>query len=1068
MVFPSDNPFQPGVARVGTVPTRLALNDARGQSASSTTLATTGETAGATRLSVTFDLTGALVRQVGLSFGAGRQWGGAVRALGTTKDQFLVYSGHADGSAHSWRPGSHLPDDNWADAAANHPCCVAVSADGRLVAMASARTVVVKNTGNATPVARLRPFDRDHRVAVAFIADTARLVVAAATDDACRLIVWSVRDDKEVSNTLTSNVAISDMKVSADGKWLAAACANGVHVWAISEGQLKLSTTFAAGAGKPTAVAFAPNNSALAVADDRGVVRLWSQGGWKPLPGFTTADAQPVPALAFAPDSTALAAAGFGEVQLWTVPERTLIRRLVGHSGEVTAVAFQGDRRLVTGSDDGLVFVWDVASGTPEALFNAPEYTALVSVSPPATGENRSGRVTLGRVKESGGTATVRLFVGGRPGGTADVALAPDRPDLMLQLTRDDSRLSFALTRGGVVTPPVSARLYWVAHAGLGQVWWPQGAEVTAVVIARKGGGADLAPLAAADALRASRRLADALTEYDRVAAAGGRSGPESRQLAAEARYKAADCRLLMKRDGDAAEVALAALSRQAESRPRGPQIADRPETDWQLVAAVRLWHHLLETDRREKADEHMRAAVRPLLKADTTLVNLVPDALRVGVLDHYRQSGGKYDFYRNPQGHRARLDTLLAVDHLLAAPPALQIGKRIERLDAYWIDDKIPEARALGRDILNRVEHAPPELWDDGVVTVAVSRYCWLMRTQGEAGEAEQLLTKWLDRPEAAARGREVVRQAWLYERACAWHALGDTKKAEADCDAARGLIPAAQTPYAMHAKLALMRGFLSWDPSAKKGDEAKRAVARREWAKGTYAGWTADLPPEFRAAAIRAQKIEERVRSVHLMFLAGEPPPALRDEADALRGAVVAAVGSEANLAQVNVFVTMALTKIEDFRAIAESDEAVLLSRDIAFQKLPFGEMFRQPALLVFRETLQAVLSKKNQPYTADQKRVLDRAAEQVYRAFLDDKLKPTDVYKFAGWFRAYFKSDRLGDIDFGESGVAVMPDGIAAPAVYFVGVFARTQKNDPTTAAQAFNLAQTHRAGERPRSR
>lgn len=70
-----------------------------------------------------------------------------------------------------------------------------------------------------------------------------------------------------------------------------------------------------------------------------------------------------VSALAFSPDGCLLAVLGYdGEAALWDVASRSMVRRLRGHDGPATALAFSpaGDR-LVAGAWDASV--WDVASG---------------------------------------------------------------------------------------------------------------------------------------------------------------------------------------------------------------------------------------------------------------------------------------------------------------------------------------------------------------------------------------------------------------------------------------------------------------------------------------------------------------------------------------------------------------------------------------------------------------------------------------------------------------------------------------------------------------------------------
>ena len=80
----------------------------------------------------------------------------------------------------------------------------------------------------------------------------------------------------------------------------------------------------------------------------------------------------PVNAVAFSPDGTSLASGSDdGSVKLWDVASGSLRMTLKGHTDQVTSVAFSPDGRLLaSGSRDCTAKLWDVATGSPLATFS--------------------------------------------------------------------------------------------------------------------------------------------------------------------------------------------------------------------------------------------------------------------------------------------------------------------------------------------------------------------------------------------------------------------------------------------------------------------------------------------------------------------------------------------------------------------------------------------------------------------------------------------------------------------------------------------------------------------------
>jgi len=88
----------------------------------------------------------------------------------------------------------------------------------------------------------------------------------------------------------------------------------------------------------------------------------------------------PARVLAFAPDGQRLAYAGSdGVVHVWSRAVRASTD-LPGHDGDVTALAFGGNDRLVTAGHDGTLRIWDLGQGLPARIRIAHE-TAVLDVA---------------------------------------------------------------------------------------------------------------------------------------------------------------------------------------------------------------------------------------------------------------------------------------------------------------------------------------------------------------------------------------------------------------------------------------------------------------------------------------------------------------------------------------------------------------------------------------------------------------------------------------------------------------------------------------------------------------
>jgi len=231
---------------------------------------------------------------------------------------------------------------------------VAVSADGSLLASAGFEgTVRLWELPDGRPRAVLRG-QTDRARAVAFSPD-GRLVASAGSDKTVR--VWDV-DRREPVLVLDGHTdVVRALAFDPTGAILVSA-GNDRTIRGIDVGRGGRSFSRPC-PEQGSALAFSPDGSLLASADDAGNVTLWNVPTWTRRRSFKVSDAG-IWSLTFAPDGRTLAAGCLdGKVLLWDPLTGQTMLELQGHSQRVNAVAFAPDgSALASAGHDGAVRLW--------------------------------------------------------------------------------------------------------------------------------------------------------------------------------------------------------------------------------------------------------------------------------------------------------------------------------------------------------------------------------------------------------------------------------------------------------------------------------------------------------------------------------------------------------------------------------------------------------------------------------------------------------------------------------------------------------------------------------------
>jgi hypothetical protein len=196
--------------------------------------------------------------------------------------------------------------------------------------------------------------------------------------------------------TLTGHtLQVRSMAFSPDGSRLASGSNDGtIKLWDTASGQ-ELRTLKGHTRAVYTLV-FSPDGTHLTSGSNDGTIKLWDAASGREL---RTIKAQTGPrnvffdatwddnrlamgSLAFNPDGGRLASGGEdGMIKLWDAASGQLLRSLKGHFDAVLSLAYSPDgSRLASGSMDGTLKIWDTANGQEVRTFK--EHTdAVVSVA---------------------------------------------------------------------------------------------------------------------------------------------------------------------------------------------------------------------------------------------------------------------------------------------------------------------------------------------------------------------------------------------------------------------------------------------------------------------------------------------------------------------------------------------------------------------------------------------------------------------------------------------------------------------------------------------------------------
>ncbi len=127
----------------------------------------------------------------------------------------------------------------------------------------------------------------------------------------------------------------------------------------------KLSRSlFTQNLGSVLAVAFSPDGTRLAIADNEGIIYVWQVANSElelTLEGHTDW----IWSIAWSPDGSTIASGGGDKnVQIWDVSTGKCLQVLQGHSNRISSLAWSPRGNIIaSGSSDRTIKLWDVKTG---------------------------------------------------------------------------------------------------------------------------------------------------------------------------------------------------------------------------------------------------------------------------------------------------------------------------------------------------------------------------------------------------------------------------------------------------------------------------------------------------------------------------------------------------------------------------------------------------------------------------------------------------------------------------------------------------------------------------------
>lgn len=196
---------------------------------------------------------------------------------------------------------------------------------------------------------------------VALTRDGRKLAVMQRAGGPTPIVVLDVSTGKTIKQLPTPASSAYTIKWSEDGRFLAMGGGSAVHVWDFETGESRLESKTAS----PHTLAFSPNGDYLITGAttfprNRPTIQVWSISTGKMQREF--GKARPLAFAVLADNTRLLSGSMDGMIRVWDLRSGKLLKTLPGHSAQVRAISVAPDMMKFASSTSGAeIFLWDAA-----------------------------------------------------------------------------------------------------------------------------------------------------------------------------------------------------------------------------------------------------------------------------------------------------------------------------------------------------------------------------------------------------------------------------------------------------------------------------------------------------------------------------------------------------------------------------------------------------------------------------------------------------------------------------------------------------------------------------------